>query len=83
MDNNDILQQLQANTASLLRLMNSPDGKKLVEMLQRQTGSGNLKRAAGAAAKGNTEGIAQILQDLVSTPEGAQVVERINRSIGQ
>ena len=81
MENNDVLQQLQTNKAELLRLMNSPDGKRLVQMLQRQAGSGGLKRAAGDAAKGDTSGITQILQDLISTPEGAQVVEHINRTM--
>ena len=83
MDSNDVMKQLQANKDALLHLMNSPDGKKLVQMLQQQAGSGTLKWAAGAAAKGDTAGITQILQNLVNTPEGAQVVERINRTMEQ
>lgn len=81
MDNNDMMKQLQANKGALLQLMNSPDGKRLVQMLSQQAGSGNLKRAAGAAAKGDTRDITQIIQDLVRTPEGAQIVERINQSM--
>lgn len=81
MDNNDMLQQLQTNKAALLRLLNSPDGKKLVALLQQQAGSGNLKRAAGEAARGDTAGITQILQNLAKTPEGAAVVQRINQSM--
>ena len=83
MDHNDVMQQLQANKSALLRLVNSPEGKQLVQMLHRQAGSGNLKRAAGAAAKGDTTDISRIIQDLVRTPEGAQVVERINRTMEQ
>lgn len=81
MDHNDVMQQLQANKSALLRLVNSPEGKQLVQMLQRQAGSGNLKQAAGAAAKGDTAGITQILQNLVSTPEGAKAVERISQAM--
>ena len=83
MDSNDVMKQLQANKGALLQLMNSPDGKRLVQLINQQAGSGNLRRAAGAAAKGDTAGITQILQNLVSTPEGAQVVERINRTMEQ
>ena len=63
--------------------MNSPDGKRLVQLINQQAGSGNLKRAVGAAAKGDTTDISRIIQDLVRTPEGAQVVERINRTMEQ
>ncbi len=81
MDSNDVMKQIQANKAALLRLVNSPDGKRLVQILNQQAGGGTLRQAAGAAAKGDTAGIARILEDLVRTPEGAQVVERINRSM--
>ena len=83
MDNNDVLQQLQANKGTLLRLMNSPEGKQLVQLIQQQAGSGSLKRAAGDAARGDTSGISQILRDLVSTPEGARAVERISQTLEQ
>ena len=83
MDNNEVLHQLQANKAALLRLVNSPEGRQLVQLPQQQAGSGNLKRAAGAAAKGDTAGITQILQDLASTPEGARAMEGISRAMGK
>ena len=81
MDNNEVLQQLQANKAALLRLVNSPEGRQLIQLLQKQAGSGNLQRAAGAAAKGDPAGITQILQDLASTPEGARAMEGISRAM--
>ena len=49
MDNNDVLKQLQANKGALLQLMNCPDGRRLVQLINQQAGSGNLKKAAGAA----------------------------------
>ena len=81
MDSNDLLKQLQDNKGALLRLMNSPDGQKLVQMMRRQAGSAGLQQAAGAAARGDTAQITQMVQHLMSTPEGAQVVERINQAI--
>lgn len=81
MDSNDLLKQLQDNKGALLRLMNSPDGQKLVQMMRQQAGSNGLKQAAGAAAKGDTTQITQMIQHLMATPDGAQVVERINQAM--
>ena len=83
MDNKDIMKQLQENKAALLQLMNSPEGKRLVQIVNQQAGGRNLRQAAGAAAKGDTTGITQILEDLVHTPEGSQALERIRQSIEQ
>ncbi len=81
MDSNDLMKQLQQNKGALLQLMNSPDGQRLMELMNQQAGSAKLKQAAGAAAKGDTAGISQMIQNLMSSPEGAQIVERINRSM--
>ena len=68
---------LLKNRELLQSLLSSPDTRRLMELLGRNGGA-ELKTAA---AKGDTAGIARILEDLVRTPEGAQVVERINRSM--
>ena len=83
MEDRRITRSRQYLIDALLQLMNSPDGKRLVQLINQQAGSGNLKRAVGAAAKGDTTDISRIIQDLVRTPEGAQVVERINRTMEQ
>ena len=72
------MQQLQTNKDALLRIMTSPDGKKLMEMMNRQSGSAALKHAAGSAVKGDTNDIARMVQNLMSNPEGAALVQRIN-----
>ncbi len=40
---------------------------------------GGVQQAAQAAAKGDTRELMDMMNQLMSTPEGAQLVERINR----
>ena len=60
------------------RLTQSPDTKALMEMLNR---NGRLKAAAEAAMKGDASQLQGLLSQLMRDPEGARVVERINRSV--
>ena len=82
MDNTqNMIRQLQQNKDTLLQLMRSPDGQRLMQLLTQQAGGNGLKRAAGSAATGNTEELTRMIQQLMRHPEGAELVERINRSI--
>jgi len=65
MDQQDLLHQLQQNKTALLQLMSSPDGKRLIELLSGQNGSDHLKRAASAAAQGNTADISTMISNLM------------------
>ena len=66
----------------LKRLMQSPDTQRLMQMLSQNAGDG-LKSAAAAAAKGDTGQLTGMLQQVMQSKEGAQLVERINRSASQ
>lgn len=59
------------------RLTQSPDAKALMEMLNR---TGGLQAAAEAAMKGDASQLQGLLSKLIQDPEGAKVVERLNRS---
>ena len=79
MDNNqDLMRQLQQNKGALLQMMRSPDGQRLIELMQRQSG---LQQAAGAAARGDASQLTRMVQQLMQTREGAQLVDRINRTM--
>lgn len=79
MDNNqDLMQQLQQNKGALLQMMRSADGQRLMELMQQQSG---LQQAAGAAARGDATQLTQMVQQLMQTQEGAQLVNRINRTM--
>ena len=69
--------QFLKDKAAVERLTRSPDTKALMEMLSR---SGGLQAAAEAAMKGDTSQLQGLLSKLMQDPEGARVVERLNRS---
>lgn len=82
MDNNqDMMAALQQNKAALLQLMRSADGQRLLQLLQQQSGEGGLQQAAGAAARGDTSDITRMIARLTSSREGADLVQRINRTM--
>jgi len=83
MDQQDLLHQLQQNKAALLQLLSSADGKRLIELLSHQNGADHLKKAANAAAQGNTADISTMVANLMHSQEGAALIARINKSIGK
>lgn len=64
----------------ILSLMHSTDAQKLMDLLNQSAGGG-LKGAADAAAKGDTAQLMDLMGKVMSSKEGAAVVDRINRSI--
>ena len=79
---NDLMKSPEAaallkNKEALARIMSSPDTKALMEMLNRQSGS-SLKGAADAAMKGDTKALTGIVERLMQSKEGVEVVGRIN-----
>ena len=71
---------LLKNKEALTRIMSSPDTKSLMEMLNRQAG-GSLKGAADAAMKGDARALAGIVEHLMQSKEGAEVVGRISGTL--
>ena len=76
-----LAEQLKRNPAMLQSLMQSKDGQRLIQMLtQRDQGSG-LKKAAQAASAGDTAQMVQMVQQIMKSPDGAALVERINQAM--
>ncbi len=71
---------LLKNKEAVAGLMNSPDTKKLMEMLNQSAGGG-LKNAADAAMKGDASALMGLMQQVMGSKEGAAVVERIQKSV--
>jgi hypothetical protein len=71
---------LLKNKRMLQQLVNSPDAKKLVELLN-QNGGANLHSAAKAAMNGDASALMSLIQEVMQRPEGAKAVEGINRNI--
>lgn len=78
-----MIQQLKANPAMLQSLMQSRDGQALMQMLSAGDQGASLQRAAQSAAKGNSAEIMRMMNQVMQSPAGAELVQRINRSMKQ
>ena len=73
-----LAQTLKENKGAVQQLLQSKDGQDLMRRLQQQ---GNLQDAVSAAAKGNTEQLSQMVRGMMETREGAQLADKIRRSV--
>lgn len=73
-----LAQALKENKGAVQQIMQSKDGQDLMRRLQQQ---GDLQKAVSAAAKGNTEQLSQMVRGMMGTQEGAQLAEKIRRSV--
>lgn len=78
-----MIQQLKANPAMLQSLMQSRDGQALMQMLSAGDQGASLQRAAQSATKGNPAEIMRMMNQVMQSPAGAELVQRINRSMKQ
>ena len=78
MNENMVAEQLRKNPAALRALMQSRDGQALMQMLTQGDGGAGLQRAVQSAAKGDTAAMVQMVNRIMESPEGAELVERIN-----
>lgn len=78
-----MIQQLKANPAMLQSLMQSRDGQALMQMLSAGDQGASLQRAAQSAAKGSPAEIMRMMNQVMQSPAGAELVQRINRSMKQ
>ena len=72
--------QLVKNRDAIRQLAQSGEAKQLVSMPQQ---NGSVETAAQAAAKGKPQELMSMLQGLLNTQEGAQLVQRIEQQARQ
>lgn len=65
--------QLQGN-AAVQKLLKSEDTKRMIQLLEQQ---GSVQDAARSAAEGNPAQMIEMMKTLMSSKEGAQLVDRI------
>ena len=76
-----LAEQLKSNPAMLRSLMQSQDGQMLMKLLTQGDSGAGLQHAVQAASKGNTAEMVQMVNRSMQSPEGASLVERINRAV--
>ena len=75
-----MIQQLKSNPAMLQALMQSRDGQDLLRMLSGGDQGASLQRAAQSAAKGNPAEMVRMVNQLMQSPDGAALVDRISKA---
>ena len=76
-----LAEQLKSNPALLRQLAQSRDGQALMRMLTQQDQGASLQKAAQSAAKGDPAELARMVTKMMQSPDGAALVERINKAI--
>ena len=79
-DMNRLTQELRQNPAALQSLMQSPDGQALLHLLTQKDRGAGLQQAVQSAMKGDTTKMADMVREIMQSPGGAQLVERINQA---
>ena len=72
-----MIQQLKSNPAMLQALMQSRDG----QALSGGDRGASLQRAAQSAAKGNPAEMVRMVNQLMQSPDGAALIDRINKTM--
>ena len=81
MEQSELMEKLRQNPAALQRVMRSQDGQQLMRMLSGADGGSSLNRAAMQAAGGNTAEITKMIQNVMQSPEGAELIRRISERL--
>ena len=76
-----LAEQLKNNPAMLQSLMQSRDGQMLMQMLTQGDRGTGLQRAVQSAAQGNTAEMVKMVNQIMKSPDGAALVERINKAL--
>jgi hypothetical protein len=80
-DMNHLLRSLGKDSNTLRSIMNSADGQTLMRMLAGQDGGTSLRQAAQSAMQGDTAQMSRMIQNLMNTPDGAKLAERIRQAV--
>lgn len=75
-----LIDKFKHNPAMAQALLQSLDGQRLMQMLTAQDGGAALNHAAQNAAAGNTKELSTMLSNLMKSPEGIAIMNRINEN---
>ena len=81
MDQKEMMERLKRDPAALQAVMGSRDGQMLLGLLSGSDGGRTLQQAVRQAAVGDASAISGMLQGIMSTPQGAALVQRIGESL--
>ena len=76
-----MMEQLQKDPSAIQGLMQSRDGQALLRMLTQQEQGASLQQAAQSTVKGDTTQLARMVTQVMQSPDGAALVELINKAM--
>ena len=76
-----LAESLRQNPAAVQALFQSRDGQALLRMLTEGDQGASLQHAAQSAAQGRTEELQRMVSQVMGSPEGAALIERIQKAI--
>ena len=76
-----LAEQLKKDPAMLRALMQSQDGQALMRMLTQGDQGAGLQREVQSAVRGDTAQMIQMVNKIMQSPGGAELVDRINRAV--
>ena len=80
MNQNDMMAHLQRDPNAAQRVMASADGQALMQMLSGTDGGAGLQQAMAQASAGNTAQLAEMIRQVMQSPQGAALVRNIGTS---
>ena len=75
------LKQLLNDKKTLEQVAKSPDAQHLAGIITQGQDQASLQKIAEVAAKGDTAQLAQLIQKIVRDPKGAEMLQRLNKTI--
>jgi len=76
-----LMEQLKNNPAMIQSLMQSQDGQTLMRMLTQGDRGAGLQRAVQSATRGDTSQMVKLMNQLMQSPSGNELVQRINKAM--
>ena len=76
-----LMQQVKNDPQMVQRVMQSPDGQKLMQLLTSSDNGAGLGHAAASAGSGNTAQMVSMLKKVIQTPEGAALLDRLSSQL--
>ena len=82
MDQNtsSLIHRLKKEPKLAQKLLSSGDGQALMQLLTQSDGGESLRLATADAAKGNTKALSDMLGNLMRSPEGAALIQRLGNT---
>ena len=78
-----LMQQVKNDPQMVQRVMQSPDGQKLMQLLTSSDNGAGLGHAAASAGSGNTAQMVAMLKKIIQSPEGAALMGRLGSQLQQ